>query len=311
MIYLPAFAEHEMLEMKRPLKVFLYHAPIDRSAVRDLYLRLIQDGVDAWLVKEKLPPSQDWKHEIHRAVCEADVVVICLSGQFNQREFRQKEVQAAFDAVIEQFEDEIFIIPVRLEECDRLENLEKWQWVDLFEEAGYERLMHALQGQANRIGATIQMKEGSLPRITNPSLKHEEPLPEKKPVEAIQAIPVEGSGILIEDPAVTSQHKPGRAMIAALIGFAGIILMAMFGPSQLERWDPLTPATGSETTQTSTPRTEIGSVVVHRLKPISTLTAKGNISNIVFLIDTSGSMGGQRIRSVKSAVSDFISNLNN
>jgi hypothetical protein len=44
-------------EPKRALKVFLCHA--DRDAVRGLYARLIQDGVDAWLDKEKLLPGQD------------------------------------------------------------------------------------------------------------------------------------------------------------------------------------------------------------------------------------------------------------
>lgn len=51
-----------MTSPKRPLKVFpsaslrasLCHAHADRDAVRALYARLTQDGVDAWLDKEKL-----------------------------------------------------------------------------------------------------------------------------------------------------------------------------------------------------------------------------------------------------------------
>ena len=84
---------------KRPLKVFLCHAHIiplwdaDRDAVRKLYTRLANDGVDAWLDKEKLLPGQDWELEIKKAVREADVVVVCLSKQFNQAGFhQQKEV---------------------------------------------------------------------------------------------------------------------------------------------------------------------------------------------------------------------------
>jgi hypothetical protein len=46
-------------ETKRPLKVFLSHAHADASAVRALYDRLVADGVDAWLDKEKLIPRQD------------------------------------------------------------------------------------------------------------------------------------------------------------------------------------------------------------------------------------------------------------
>lgn len=190
-----------MPEIKRPLKAFLYHVPGDRDAVRDLYLRLIKDGVDAWLVKEKLLPGQDWKHEIHKAVREADVVVVCLSQRFDQGEFGQKEVRGAFDTAIEQLEDEIFIVPACLEECDRLENLGNWQRVDLFEEVGYEMLIHALQARADQTGVTIQVKESSLPEIATSSVKHE------MPVEAMPEVLVEGPGILLEGPTVKLQGE--------------------------------------------------------------------------------------------------------
>jgi len=295
-----------MPEIKRPLKVFLYHALGDRDAVRDLYLRLIKDGVDAWLVKERLLPGQDWRHEIHKAVREADVVVVCLSERFKQAEFRQKEVRVAFDTAIEQLEGESFIIPACLEECDQLENPEERQWVDLFEEAGYEMLMHALQVRADRIGATIQRKEGSLPQITTPSVKHEHPMPEDNPVEAVQGILevlIEGPAILIEGPTVklqesTPQRKLGRAMIVILIGLVGIIVAAVRGSPQLERSYQL-----SLTIWEETPIPEFSTGFLPEPVP------KAAHSNIVFVIDTSSSMRGQKISIVKYAISDFVSHL--
>jgi formylglycine-generating enzyme required for sulfatase activity len=143
-------------ESKRPLKVFLCHAHADRDAVRGLYSRLTQDGVDAWLDKEKLLPGQDWELEIRKAVREADVVVVCLSKQFNQAGFRQKEVRLALDTAMEKPEGEIFIIPARLEECENLESLKKWHWVDLFEVDGYEELLRALYARAEKIDAILQ-----------------------------------------------------------------------------------------------------------------------------------------------------------
>lgn len=134
-------------DQKRPLKVFLCHAHADRDPVRALYTRLTNDGVDAWLDKEKLLPGQDWELEIKKAVREADVVVVCLSNQFNQRGFRQKEVRLALDTAMEMPEGEIFIIPARLEECENLESLRKWHWVNLFENDGYEKLIKALANQ--------------------------------------------------------------------------------------------------------------------------------------------------------------------
>ena len=114
-----------MPEPKRPLKVFLCHAHADRDAVKALYTRLKHEGVDVWLDKEKLLPGVDWEYEIRKAVRESDVVVVCLSKQFNQAGFRQKEVRLALDTAMEKPEGAIFIIPARLEECDTLESLRK------------------------------------------------------------------------------------------------------------------------------------------------------------------------------------------
>ena len=158
-----------MPEPKRPLKVFLCHAHADRDAVRALYNRLVKDGVDAWFDKEKLLPGQDWELEIRRAVREADVVVVCLSKRFNQAGFRQKEVRLALDTAMEKPEGEIFIIPARLEECDNLESLRKWHWVDLFEDDGYEILVRALKTRANNIGVTLQIKKKRLSKVNNQS----------------------------------------------------------------------------------------------------------------------------------------------
>jgi formylglycine-generating enzyme required for sulfatase activity len=151
----------------RPLKVFLCHAHADRDRVRNLYTRLKREGVDVWLDKEKLLPGADWELEIRRAVRESDVVVVCLSNQFNQAGFRQKEVRLALDTAMEKPEGEIFIIPARLEECDAPDSLRKWHWVDLFEDDGHEMLMRALRVRADKIGATLRVRRSGK-SITSP-----------------------------------------------------------------------------------------------------------------------------------------------
>jgi outer membrane protein assembly factor BamD (BamD/ComL family)/uncharacterized membrane protein len=141
----------------RPLKVFLCHASGDKPQVRELYKRLVTEGVDAWLDQEKLLPGQDWRVEIPRAVKEADVVVICLSNKSITKEgYVQKEIKFALDSAEEKPEDTIFLIPARLEDCVVPEQLGRWQWVDLFEENGFIRLLRSLKLRANRIGATIE-----------------------------------------------------------------------------------------------------------------------------------------------------------
>jgi len=138
---------------KRPLKVFLCHAHADRDPVRALYTRLTKDGVDAWLDKEKLIPGHDWEYEIRQAVRDADVVLVCLSKQFNQAGFRQKEVRIALNEADMKPEGEIFVIPARLEECNVPQSLRRWHWVDLFEGDGYARLISSLRLRAEKLDA--------------------------------------------------------------------------------------------------------------------------------------------------------------
>lgn len=164
------------METNRPVKVFLCHAHSDAVAVRALYNRLVKDGVDVWLDKEKILPGQDWELEIRKAVRESDVVVVCHSKQFNQKGFRQKEVRIALEEADLLPKGEIFIIPARLEECDVLEDLQRWHWVDLFESNGYDNLMRALQARATKVGATLQIHKGWLPSITSPRPKIEKPV---------------------------------------------------------------------------------------------------------------------------------------
>ena len=153
--------------MSRPLKVFLCHAHSDKDAVKILYARLKREGVDVWLDKEKLLPGADWEYEIRKAVRESDVVIVCLSKQFNQAGFRQKEVRIALEEADKKPEGEIFIIPARLEECDNLESLSKWHWVDLFESNGFQRLILALRIRADKIGATLRQRGTTISRQKN------------------------------------------------------------------------------------------------------------------------------------------------
>lgn len=150
--------------MPRQLRVFLCHAHSDKDTVKALYARLKREGVDVWLDKEKLLPGADWEFEIRKAVRESDVVIVCLSKQFNQAGFRQKEVRIALEEADRKPEGEIFIIPARLEECDNLESLSRWHWVDMFESDGFQRLILALRIRAEKIGAALRQRGATISR---------------------------------------------------------------------------------------------------------------------------------------------------
>jgi TIR domain len=127
-------------------RIFLCHSSGDKNQVRNLYQRLRNDGFFPWLDQEDLLPGQDWGQEIPKAVRLSAVVLVCLSEKaVTKAGYVQKEIKYALDVADEQPEGGIFLIPVRLENCDVPERLRRWQWVDLFEERGYDKLVRALR----------------------------------------------------------------------------------------------------------------------------------------------------------------------
>jgi hypothetical protein len=134
------------MKLSKQLRIFLLHARSDEDAVFRLYQRLTRDGADAWLDREKLRPGQDWQYEIRKAIHSSDIVIVCLSNQFNQQGgYRHEELRIAVERANLLSEAEVFIIPARLESCDMPESLCRWQRVDLFEADGYKKLISALK----------------------------------------------------------------------------------------------------------------------------------------------------------------------
>ena len=133
------------MKLTKQLRIFLLYARGDEEVVRRLYRRLVKEGADVWLDKEKLLPGQDWAYEIRNAIHSSDLVIACISRQFNkQGGFRHEELKIALEQANSFREGKTFIIPARLELCDLPDSLRRWQCVDLFETDGYKSLLSAL-----------------------------------------------------------------------------------------------------------------------------------------------------------------------
>jgi len=135
-----------MTKSKPPKQVFLTYAHSDKKAVRQLYHRMTRNRINAWLDEKELLPGQNWKHEIRQAILRSDAVLVCLSKQFNEQGgYRHEELKIALERARSLPEGKIFIIPVRLETCEVPELLCQWQYVNLFEEDGFNKLLSVLK----------------------------------------------------------------------------------------------------------------------------------------------------------------------
>jgi len=153
----------ETVPTKRRLRVFLCHAREDKPAVRLLYAQLINHNIEPWFDEENLLPGQDWEMEIASAVAASDVVAVCLSKTSTTKAgFVQKEIKYALDVADRQPDRTIYLIPLKLEECELPERLRSRQSVDHFEETGFTRLLISLQRRAADLDV-------ALPRSTHPT----------------------------------------------------------------------------------------------------------------------------------------------
>jgi formylglycine-generating enzyme required for sulfatase activity len=180
-----------MPEAPKQLKVFLCHSSHDKPIVRELYQKLGAEGwIDPWLDEKKLLPGQDWNMEIEKAVETSHIVLVFLTNNsVNKEGYIQRELRRVLDVALNMTEDTIFVIPLKLEECEMPRSLRTWQWLNYFppEERvdAYDRLLASLKIRANKLGiATDGMR---IPRKV-------EPVPTPRKVSPPVEMPLARSG---------------------------------------------------------------------------------------------------------------------
>ena len=162
--------------MTRPLRVFLCHSSNDKPAVRELYQKLrAESWIQPWLDEEELYPGQDWNMEIEKAVESADAIIVCLTkNSINKEGYVQRELRIVLDFADYKPEGTLYIMPVRMEECEPPRRLRPWQYADYFErqrERGLQRLLVSLRRRADSLslGLKKSVDKKSMPDIMTPA----------------------------------------------------------------------------------------------------------------------------------------------
>ena len=149
--------------MTEPIRVFISYSREDLENAMQLYNQLLAAGFQPWIDKKDILPGEKWEQSIWRAVRQAHFVIICLSnGSVQKRGFLQREIKAALSFWQEKLDKDIYLIPVRLDECEIPQSLAEFQWVDLFKQTGFEQLQAALTEGARRYGLAISPVTGDV-----------------------------------------------------------------------------------------------------------------------------------------------------
>jgi len=154
--------------MRITVQIFLSYVRSDRGSVEKLYQNLSDAGFRPWMDAKDILPGERWESAVRRAIRNSHFFLACLSANsVNRRGFLQKEINDALDIWREMLDSDIYLIPVRLEDCAVPECLRDFQWVNLFEEDGWTRLVRAIQVGMER------RTEGIRPIVQKPApLEH-------------------------------------------------------------------------------------------------------------------------------------------
>jgi len=135
--------------MEPTKKVFISYAREDSKIALSLYDDLKKAGVNPWMDIKDLLPGQKWDAEIFKRIKESDFVLILLSSvSVLKRGYVQKETKESLDILNMLPMNEIFIIPVRLDDCIPTdERITALHMVDLFPSynEGLKKLINLFQ----------------------------------------------------------------------------------------------------------------------------------------------------------------------
>lgn len=140
------------------VRIFISYAREDKARVKQLYQRLADAGFQPWLDREHIIPGMKWEPVIKKALKQSDFVLVCLSAtSINKRGFLQREIKQALEQAEEKLEHDVYLIPARLDDCEVPNALSELQWVDLFEDDGWQWLLKAIEHGLKQRGKLMPM----------------------------------------------------------------------------------------------------------------------------------------------------------
>lgn len=144
------------------IKIFLSYAKENANIALEIHSWLSGHGLDVWMDIKNLVPGQKWEAEIVQAIQTSDIFIACLStNSVDKVGYVQAELRRALEVADLMPEGRIYLIPIRLDECEVPFKLRDFQWLNYFEADGKEKLLSAVQGRVN----TIEMLEKELTKF--------------------------------------------------------------------------------------------------------------------------------------------------
>ncbi len=138
---------------QRKLSLFISYAREDRDIAGEVFAFLKASNTNPWLDRKKILAGQNWENEIDRAIGDSDAFLALLSTHsVNKRGYIQKELKKGLDAAENFPEGQIFLIPIRLDECGLPVRMKHLHYINWYEKDARDRILDSLDLCARNLG---------------------------------------------------------------------------------------------------------------------------------------------------------------
>jgi TIR domain-containing protein len=131
--------------------IFISYAKEDYDYANKLYNDLKKANLNPWIDKENILPEQKWEKEVRKAIKNSQFFLPLFSStSITKRGYVQREFKLAIGVAKEIPEDRIFIIPLRLDNCQiPIKELLDIQYQDMYPnwDKSVERLIKIIKIQ--------------------------------------------------------------------------------------------------------------------------------------------------------------------
>jgi hypothetical protein len=126
-------------------QVLLSYGRPDVAVVHSVWKTLREARVSAWMDIENIRAGEDWRPAIKAAMKVSQLVVVFLSKRVVAREgYLQAEIVDALDMQRTKPPGSIFIVPVRLDDCELHPRLEQFHCISLSTKEGIDALVQQI-----------------------------------------------------------------------------------------------------------------------------------------------------------------------
>jgi len=134
-------------------QVFFSYSRLDHSIVKSLYDKLMKCGFRPWMDTENIFSGENWERAIYKAIKESAFFIAFISNNsVNRRGLIQKEIKEALEIWERKLDYDIYLIPIKIDDCEFPDSLANFQWLNYNDEDGFHKLLNSLKEGLSRLG---------------------------------------------------------------------------------------------------------------------------------------------------------------